>query len=243
MFGEPKYCIYLTEYSGNNLPMFYIGSSTVDRVLKKNYRGSVSSKEYKKIWESELKNHPELFKTSILRRFYSRKFALLKEKQLQLHVGVVKSNDFVNKSVASTNGFFGMDVSGDKNPNYNKRLTEEQKKAHSVKMKQVYSNQEARDNLSKAQKIVQARLEVVAIKRAAQKAAWLNPNSKMMNSKKTQFKPTAVVFKDKTFVSIKEYTNWCADNNVISSRRINTKTENYTLNEFSSLNRKKGFQL
>ena len=25
--------------------------------------------------------------------------------------------------------------------------------------------------------------------------------------------------------------------------RINTKTENYTLNEFSSLNRKKGFQL
>jgi hypothetical protein len=40
------FCTYLTIYSGNKLPMFYIGSSTVKKVVS-GYHGSVSSKIYK----------------------------------------------------------------------------------------------------------------------------------------------------------------------------------------------------
>ena len=49
------YCVYLTTYFGAKLPMFYIGSSTVSRV-NSGYRGSVSSKSYKEIWNNEIMN-------------------------------------------------------------------------------------------------------------------------------------------------------------------------------------------
>lgn len=60
------YCTYLTIYSGNKLPPFYIGFSTVDNIKNKNYHGSVSSKDYTDIWNDEIKNNPSAFKTIIL---------------------------------------------------------------------------------------------------------------------------------------------------------------------------------
>ena len=48
------------------MPANYIGSSSVDKVLNKNYHGSVASKRYKAIWLSELLLHPELFSTVIV---------------------------------------------------------------------------------------------------------------------------------------------------------------------------------
>ena len=57
------YCTYLTVYTGNKLPPFYIGSTSVDNISK-GYRGSVLSKNYKSIWKQELHSHPDLFKMS-----------------------------------------------------------------------------------------------------------------------------------------------------------------------------------
>lgn len=44
------YCTYVTFYSGNKLPPFYIGSTSVDKI-EKGYRGSVKSKRWKQIYE------------------------------------------------------------------------------------------------------------------------------------------------------------------------------------------------
>jgi hypothetical protein len=38
------YCVYLTIYKGNNLPPFYIGSTSIDKI-DGGYHGSVMSEE------------------------------------------------------------------------------------------------------------------------------------------------------------------------------------------------------
>jgi hypothetical protein len=65
--------IYLTIYLGNKLPPLYIGYSTVHNILHCGYRGTVCSKQYQAIWESELIRAPELFKTTLLKRRYDSK--------------------------------------------------------------------------------------------------------------------------------------------------------------------------
>ena len=59
------YCVYLTKYTGNKLPSYYIGSTSLKRI-ENGYRGSVSSKEYKNIWKSELIDNPHLFEIEII---------------------------------------------------------------------------------------------------------------------------------------------------------------------------------
>lgn len=110
---------YLTIYSGNKLPPFYIGSSSEEKVLTKKYHGSVESKKYKSIWNSEIKNNPHLFKTFIISKHKTREEATEKELSFQTKLGVVKSSLYINLSTARPNGFFGMDVSGKNNPMYN----------------------------------------------------------------------------------------------------------------------------
>lgn len=112
------YVTYLTFYSGNLLPPFYIGSSSENKILS-NYHGSVESKKYKKIWNNELKNNPKLFKTIIITRHTTREAATKKELSFQIKLGVVKSSMYVNLALARPNGFFGRDVSGKNNPMYN----------------------------------------------------------------------------------------------------------------------------
>ena len=75
------YCVYLTIYSGKKLPMFYIGSSTIAKI-KNEYHGSVSSKEYGKIWKEELRNNPELFRTRIISSHDTREQAFDKEEMI-----------------------------------------------------------------------------------------------------------------------------------------------------------------
>jgi hypothetical protein len=137
IYVSPKYCIYLTSYFGSKLPPFYIGSSTVDRI-NSGYRGSIKSKKYKNIWESELKENPHLFKTKIINYYYSRKMALYREKNLQKSLNVVKSCMYVNMSIATPNGFFGMDVSGKNNPAYNRNY--KPKKETKNKLKNYHKN-------------------------------------------------------------------------------------------------------
>lgn len=128
-FVSNQYYVYHTTYSGDKLPANYIGSSSVDKV-NKNYHGSVASKEYKTIWKSELKEHPELFKTEIISYHDTRSEASYKEYQMQKIFNVVQNPIFINMAYATVNGYFGMDMKG-KNKgmaNYINKYTNEHKK-------------------------------------------------------------------------------------------------------------------
>jgi hypothetical protein len=111
------YCVYITYYNGEKLPQMYIGSTSIKKI-NSGYKGSVSSIEYKNIWEEEIKHNNHLFETKIISYHNSRKEALNAELELQLEYDVVNNQNFINKSLAKPNGFFGMDVSGEKNPMY-----------------------------------------------------------------------------------------------------------------------------
>jgi hypothetical protein len=98
------------------MPPFYIGSTSVENIINRNYRGSVKSKKYKKIWEQELKDNPSKFKTKIVYSYNDRQIILEKESKLQKCLNVVKSTLYINESFATKNGMFGRDVSNENNP-------------------------------------------------------------------------------------------------------------------------------
>ena len=124
-----NFCVYLTTYSGNKLPPFYIGSSSIDSVLNKNYRGSSQSKKYGTIWKFEIKNNPELFKTAIISNHATREEAIIKELFLQKCLNVVKSTMYINQAYAQPSGFFGMDNSGVNHPSFGVAMSDKTKLA------------------------------------------------------------------------------------------------------------------
>lgn len=119
IYPSKKYCVYLTTYYGNKLPLYYIGSTSISKI-QNGYKGSVRSKKYYKIWTEELKNNPQLFSTRILKTFYSRKMATYKEKMLQIKLNVVKSSMYMNESIACINGMFGRDNKKELHPLWGK---------------------------------------------------------------------------------------------------------------------------
>lgn len=118
------YCVYLTEYLGDRLPRYYVGSSSLDKIHS-GYKGSVSSKEFEEIWNEEISKNPKLFITTIISNHETRLEALEEELKYQLEHDVVNRKDYINKSLARINGFFGMDVSGKNNPMYGTNRTGE----------------------------------------------------------------------------------------------------------------------
>jgi len=98
------YVTYLTTYSGDKLPPFYIGSSTKERV-ENGYHGSVRSQKYRALWESELENNPQLFTTVILSEHKTRNESLDAEVALQKLHDAVKSPLYINMAYAR-GGFF-----------------------------------------------------------------------------------------------------------------------------------------
>lgn len=124
------YCTYLTFYKGNKLPPFYIGSSSVKKILS-GYKGSVASLKWKDIWIVEIKNNPHLFRTQILKTYTDRKEASINERKLQKKLKVVRSSMYINQSICAPNGFCGMDVAGKNNPNYGNKKSQEEKKKFS----------------------------------------------------------------------------------------------------------------
>jgi hypothetical protein len=115
-------CVYLTIYRGPNLPPFYIGSTTVDKV-KLGYHGSVSSRKYRNIWKSELKSNPERFTTKIVKEYSTRKQATEAERKLQIALKVVKSPLYANQAVAAPNGYCGADFKGANSPKFGKPVS------------------------------------------------------------------------------------------------------------------------
>lgn len=132
-----KYCTYLTIYRGNKLPRFYIGRSNVAKVLK-GYRGSVSSRQYRKIWNTELQEQPELFDTRILTLHDTAKEAAIQEekfhKSLQVHTNPLYINQatsagtFIYDASGAGNPWYGKSRSGKENPMYGRRHSEESKR-------------------------------------------------------------------------------------------------------------------
>jgi len=100
------YCLYITRYSGNKLPPFYIGSSSVEKV-KRGYNGSVMSKKYKDIYDFEQKNNKHLFKTRILKIFNTREEAFSAERDIQIKYDLINNDKYMNMSIARKNGYFG----------------------------------------------------------------------------------------------------------------------------------------
>lgn len=93
------YCTYLTVYLGNKMPPFYIGHSTVSKVLN-GYRGSVCSEKYRKTWREELSYNPHLFKTIILTQHSTRDDAIIKEECFQEKMNVVRNPLYINCAIA-----------------------------------------------------------------------------------------------------------------------------------------------
>lgn len=95
------YCIYLTIYLGDNLPPFYIGSSTVEKVLK-GYHGTVTSAKYKDIWRKEIQTNRHLFKTFMIPSppILTMTDKLMLEAKWQLEFDVVNSPLFINQRIA-----------------------------------------------------------------------------------------------------------------------------------------------
>lgn len=112
-----KYITYLTIYSGDKLPPFYIGSTSLDRHLA-GYHGSVLSKKYKKIYNKELSDNPHLFDSCILAEFNTREEAIKCELYYQRLHDAVKNPLFFNMSYAAPKGSFGRDNKGQNHPLY-----------------------------------------------------------------------------------------------------------------------------
>ncbi len=112
-------CVYWITYSGDKHPQNYIGS-TYSSKIDVGYLGSPTSKKWSGIVKEEQKLHPHLYSISIIHNTKNREDATIMEREIQKLYNVVRSNDFWNMSIASPNGCFGMDVSGENNPRYGK---------------------------------------------------------------------------------------------------------------------------
>ena len=125
------YCTYLTVYFGYKLPPFYIGSSSID-IINNGYRGSVSSKEYKQIWKTELKNNSHLFKIHIISYHKTREEANIKERSLHIALNVVNNPMYINRSI-TWDKKFGVVGKGKNHFNYGRKHSLESKKKLSIK--------------------------------------------------------------------------------------------------------------
>ena len=126
------YCVYVTIYRGNKLPMFYIGSTSTSKIIS-GYRGSVQSKRYMSQWKQELSENPHLFTTKIVSYHKTRQEAYDKEEKLQRSLNVVSSEMYVNETFA--NG--GFNLAG-------KELSQE----HKDKLSKIMRSEEMRLKIS-----------------------------------------------------------------------------------------------
>lgn len=111
------YIVYLTIYLGNDMPSYYIGSTTMIQ-YNKGYLGSVKSKLYRDKFKSARVNSPELFDTVILESLDSRELAFEREKFWQVRVSAHKNPIYINMALAVKDGYCGRTVEGSKNPRY-----------------------------------------------------------------------------------------------------------------------------
>lgn len=120
------YCVYLTIYKGNKLPPFYIGYSTIKKVLN-GYKGTVSSKLYKDIYKQELSDNPHLFKTFIISKLNTREEALKKESYFQKHFSAHTNSMYFNMAISNVK-FQCTDHSFKQTESYRQKVSENNRK-------------------------------------------------------------------------------------------------------------------
>ena len=108
------FVVYLTHYTGDKLPPWYIGSSSEARV-NEGYTGSVTSRKWSDIYYKELEENKYLFKTRILSRHKTRDEAVTEEHRLQRMHKVATNSLYFNESYATKTGCFTRDKSGELN--------------------------------------------------------------------------------------------------------------------------------
>lgn len=99
------YVVYLTEYFGDKLPRWYIGSTFKENVIKNGYNGSHRSKKWRDIYNQEQKDNKHLFKTHIMYECYDRSVAIDIEYKFQVLSNCLSRDDYMNMSYAG--GDFG----------------------------------------------------------------------------------------------------------------------------------------
>lgn len=135
------FCTYITIYSGNKLPPFYIGSTSITNITN-GYRGSVNSKRYKHIWKHEIKTRPYLFKTFIIKKFITRIEALNHENYLLVKFKAIKNPLYINLGMYHNHHLHVYDHRGKNNPNFGKTASAETK----LKMSISHLNHPVTDN-------------------------------------------------------------------------------------------------
>lgn len=156
------YCTYLTIYSGNKLPPFYIGYKNL-KTLEKGYHGTVTSQMYKTIWEDELKNNPHLFKTKILTMHKNRDEAKLKETYFQKAFQVNKNPMYINRHISGetfintknskeTREKLSKAMKGKKHTDETRKKQSERKQGKNNHMYGKTHSKEAKDKISKIHK-------------------------------------------------------------------------------------------
>lgn len=92
-----QFCVYLTLYRGGELPPFYIGSTSLKRIIN-GYCGSVASRKYRKIWKAEIRDNRASFSVKIIAKFSDRLSAYDCERRLQKKLRVISNQMYVNQS-------------------------------------------------------------------------------------------------------------------------------------------------
>jgi len=176
------YCVYLTIYYGNKFPMFYVGSSSIEKI-EKGYKGSVSSKKYKTIWKQELKENPHLFKVKIISYHHDRKLATIKENYFHKKLNVVKSPLYINQSNAIPDGIYGESLVGNKHSCYGKKkfMSDETKRKISESKKGVLKSEETKQKMRKPKP---SNLNYFGNKNALGKKSWLGKKHSEETKKK-----------------------------------------------------------
>ena len=143
-----KFCVYLTIYSGNKLPPFYIGSSSIDAV-KNGYRGSVGSKKYTELWRYEIENHPELFKCKLVYKCRNRKEAYEKEKEWLKKLSCGKNLLYINQTRAHLENIkkATLKITGKSwDEIMGKEKADERRRKASISSKKSWTDEEYREN-------------------------------------------------------------------------------------------------
>ena len=78
---------------------FSVPEEFIDKI-EKGYNGSVKSKKYRIIWESERRHNRNLFKTIILKTFSSKLEATESEEKLQKYFSVHRNPMYINQNIS-----------------------------------------------------------------------------------------------------------------------------------------------
>lgn len=138
------YCTYLTIYRGHKMPPFYIGRSTTEKIAR-GYRGSVSSKQFKEIWKSELRDNPDLFDTRVLTTHDDLQTCAEREESFHVSLNVHRNPLYVNMATGrgkfhtshrgKENFWYGKDRSSVNNPMFGRKHTEKTRALIGERMK------------------------------------------------------------------------------------------------------------